>query len=116
MTDSVEGLGEQVAGEVLVSGQSGYDDARAVWNAMIDRKPALIVRCKNAGDVVKAVSYARDQNLPVSIKGGGHNVAGHAVCDDGVMIDLSLMRGVQVDAENRRARVEGGAIWRDVDA
>jgi FAD/FMN-containing dehydrogenase len=115
MTDSVEGLGEQVAGEVLVSGQSGYDDARAVWNAMIDRKPALIVRCKNADDVVKAVSYARDQNLPVSIKGGGHNVAGHAVCDDGVMIDLSLMRGVQVDAENRRARVQGGAIWRDVD-
>ena len=116
MTDSAEVLGEQVEGEVLVSGQPGYDDARAIWNAMIDRKPALIVRCKQADDVVKAVSYARDQNLPVSIKGGGHNVAGHAVCDDGVMIDLSLMRGVQVDAENRRARVQGGAIWRDVDA
>lgn len=116
MTDSVEGLGEQVAGEVLVSGQPGYDDARAVWNAMIDRKPSVIVRCKNADDVVQAVSYAGNQGLPMSIRGGGHNVAGHAVCDDGVMIDLSLMRGVQVDAENRRARVEGGATWRDVDA
>ena len=115
MTDSVEGLGEQVAGEVLVSGQSGYDDARAVWNAMIDRKPSVIVRCKNADDVVKAVSYAGNQGLPISIRGGGHNVAGHAVCDDGVMIDLSLMRGVQVDADKRSVRVAGGAIWRDVD-
>ena len=116
MTDTTATLNEQIAGEVLVSGQPGYDDARAVWNAMIDRKPGLIVKCKNADDVVKAVSYARDQNLPVSIRGGGHNVAGHAVCDDGVMINLSLMRGVQVDAENRRARVEGGATWCDVDA
>jgi FAD/FMN-containing dehydrogenase len=116
MTDTTAALSEQIAGEVLVSGQPGYDDARAVWNAMIDRKPGLIVNCKNADDVVKAVSYARDQNLPVSIRGGGHNVAGHAVCDDGVMINLSLMRGVQVDAEKRRARVEGGAIWSDVDA
>jgi len=91
MTDTTATLNEQVAGEVLVSGQPGYDDARAVWNAMIDRKPGLIVKCKNADDVVKAVSYARDQNLPVSIRGGGHNVAGHAVCDDGVMINLSLM-------------------------
>jgi FAD/FMN-containing dehydrogenase len=116
MADSIEGLGEQVEGEVLVSGQPGYDDARAVWNAMIDRKPAIIIRCKNADDVVQAVTYARDHNLPMSIRGGGHNVAGHAVCDDGVMIDLSLMRAVQVDAENRRARVEGGATWGDVDA
>jgi FAD/FMN-containing dehydrogenase len=83
---------------------------------MIDRKPAIIIRCKNADDVVQAVTYARDHNLPMSIRGGGHNVAGHAVCDDGVMIDLSLMRSVQVDAENRRARVEGGATWSDVDA
>ena len=116
MTDTTEVLNEQIAGEVLVSGQPGYDDARAVWNAMIDRKPLVIVKCKNADDVVKAVSYAREQNLPVSIRGGGHNVAGHAVCDDGVMINLSLMRGVQVDAKMRRARVEGGATWGDVDA
>jgi FAD/FMN-containing dehydrogenase len=116
MTSSFEALSNTIDGEILVSGQSGYDDARAVWNAMIDRKPALIARCKNAGDVMKTVSYARDNNLPVSIRGGGHNVAGHAVCDDGVMIDLSLMRAVQVDAEGRRARVEGGATWGDVDS
>lgn len=116
MTSSVEVLSNTINGDILVSGQSGYDDARAVWNAMIDRKPALIARCKNAGDVMKTVSYARDNNLPVSIRGGGHNVAGHAVCDDGVMIDLSLMRAVQVDAKNRRARVEGGATWGDVDS
>ena len=116
MTDATAVLNDQIAGEVFVSGQAGYDDARAVWNAMIDRKPGVIVKCKNADDVVRAVSYARNQNLPVSIRGGGHNVAGHAVCDDGVMINLSLMRGVQVDAENRRARVEGGATWGDVDA
>jgi len=116
MTDTTAALKERIAGEVLVSGQPGYDDARAVWNAMIDRKPGLIVKCKNADDVVTAVSYARDYKLPVSIRGGGHNVAGHAVCDDGVMINLSLMRGVQVDVEKRCARVEGGATWADVDA
>jgi FAD/FMN-containing dehydrogenase len=116
MTDSAGVLTEQIAGEVLLAGQPGYDDARAVWNAMIDRKPALIVSCKDADDVVKAVCHARDHHLPVSIRGGGHNVAGHAVCDDGLMIDLSSMRGVQVDAEKRHARVEGGATWGDVDA
>ncbi len=116
MTNPVEELGNTIDGEILVSGQSGYDDARAVWNAMIDRKPAVIARCKNTADVIKTVSFARDQNLPVSIRGGAHNVAGHAVCDDGVMIDLSLMRAVQVDAENRRAWVEGGATWGDVDS
>ena len=116
MPSSVEALSNTIDGEILVSGQSGYDDARAVWNAMIDRKPAVIARCKNTGDVIKTVSFARDQNLPVSIRGGAHNVAGHAVCADGVMIDLSLMRAVQVDAENRRAWVEGGATWGDVDS
>ena len=116
MTHSVESLGNAIDGEILVSGQDGYDKARAVWNAMIDRKPALIARCKNSNDVIKTVSYARENSLPVSIRGGGHNVAGHAVCDDGVMIDLSLMRAVQVDAENQRARVEGGATWGDVDS
>ena len=115
MINSSEALGNSIDCEVLVSGEDGYDDARALWNAMIDRKPALIVRCKNTGDVIRTVCYARDNALPVSIKGGGHNVAGHAVCDDGVMIDMSLMRSVQVDAENRCARVEGGATWGDVD-
>lgn len=116
MSNAIEELGNKIDGEILVSGQDGYDGARAVWNAMIDRKPALIARCKNADDVVKTVIYARDHNLPMSVRGGAHNVAGHAVCDDGVMIDLSQMRTVQVDADNRRARVEGGATWGDVDS
>ena len=115
MNDEVERLRNSIDGEVLLPGEEGYDEARSIWNAMIDRRPALIARCSSAQDVVKAVSHARDRNLPVSIRGGAHNVAGHAVCDDGVMVDLSLMRGVQVDPKRRRARVEGGATWGDVD-
>src|SRR3546814_9865431 len=82
---------------------------------MIDRRPALIARCKGVDDVIAAVSLAVARDLPIAIRGGGHNVAGHAVCDEGVMIDLSLMRGVTVDAKARVAVVEGGALWRDVD-
>ncbi len=104
-----------IQGEVFVAGDDGYDSARAVWNAMIDRRPKVIARCRSVGDVIAAVKFARAQELPVSIRGGAHNVAGHAVCDDGVMIDLSLMRSVSVDQNARRAQVEGGAIWADVD-
>lgn len=104
------------AGEILVPGAAGYDEARAVWNAMIDRQPAMIMRCRNSDDVIAAVNHARKNDLPISIRAGGHNVAGHAVCDDGLMIDLSLMRNVTVDADRRIASVEGGALWRDVDA
>ncbi|MDX6629070.1 MAG: hypothetical protein QOH00_1316 [Gaiellales bacterium] len=112
---AAEALRASVLGSVLVAGDDEYDNARAVWNGMIDRRPAVIVRCAGTADVIAAVAFAREHHLPVSIRGGGHNVAGHAVCDDGVMIDLSAMRGVRVDPERRRARVEGGAIWRDVD-
>lgn len=104
-----------IAGEVLLAGSAGFEQARSVWNAMIDRHPGVIVRCKNTDDVIAAVKHANALDLPISIKAGGHNVAGHAVCNDGVMIDLSLMRNVQVDAERRIASVEGGALWRDVD-
>jgi FAD/FMN-containing dehydrogenase len=103
------------SGEVLSENDPGYDAARALWNAMIDRRPAVIARCRGTADVVRAVTFARDHGLPVSIRGGGHNVAGHAVCDDGLMIDLSAMRAVQVDPERRIAVVEGGATWADVD-
>lgn len=103
-------------GDIFVTGDKEYDAARAVWNAMIDRRPKLIARCREVGDVIDAVKFARAQGLPVSIRGGAHNVAGHAVCDDGVMIDLSLMRAVSVDQNARRAGVEGGAIWADVDS
>jgi len=105
-----------LAGETILPGETGFDEARAVWNAMIDRQPAMIVRCRNATDVIAAVKHARGNDLPISIRGGGHNVAGHAVCNDGLMIDLSLMRKVTVDADRRIASVEGGALWCDVDA
>jgi FAD/FMN-containing dehydrogenase len=111
----LEELRSAVGGNVLVPGDETYDDARAVWNAMIDRRPAVIVRCSGADDVIAGVVFAGKHQLPVAIRGGGHNVAGHAVCDDGVMIDLSEMRSVQVDPERRRARVAGGATRRDVD-
>jgi FAD/FMN-containing dehydrogenase len=112
---AVETLRGALRGEVLNAGNSGYDAARAVWNAMIDRRPLLIVRARGVADVIDAVNFARDHDLPVSIRGGGHNVAGHAVCDGGLMIDLSPMRAVRVDPETRRAFVEGGATWGDVD-
>jgi FAD/FMN-containing dehydrogenase len=105
-----------IDGEVLTPASGGYDDARSVWNAMIDRKPVLIARCRNSRDVANTLLYARQHDYPVSIKGGGHNVAGHAVCDDGVMIDLGNMRGVVVDPDARTAQVAGGATWADVDA
>ena len=103
-------------GELLEPGSPGYDAARVIWNGMIDRRPALIVRCRNAGDVAAAVKYARSNSLAVTIRSGGHNVAGYAVCDDGLMIDLSLMNGVRVAPDLSRAFVEGGATWADVDA
>ncbi len=107
---------QKIAGDLMLPGTDGYDAARAVWNAMIDRRPAIIVRCRNSQDVIAAVNHARVHDLPISIRGGGHNVAGHAVCDDGLMIDLSDMRAVTIDPERRIASVEGGALWRDVDA
>jgi FAD/FMN-containing dehydrogenase len=106
---------EGVRGPVLQSGDPGYDDARALWNGLIDRRPALIVECSGAADVVDAVNFAREQNLLVSIKGGGHNVAGNAVNDDGLVIDLSQMRGVHVDPSTQTVRAQGGATWGDTE-
>ncbi len=103
-------------GTLLRPADARFDAARSVWNAMIDRRPALIARCRDAGDVIAAVKLAVARGDAVSIRGGGHNVAGHAVCEGGVMIDLSPMRGVAVDPEARVAVVEGGARWADVDA
>ena len=119
----VNGLEESIAkdlkgstrGEVLLPGDNGYEEARKIWNGMIDRHPALIIRCHGASDVIKAVKFARQHGLVVSVKGGGHNVAGNAVNDHGMMIDLSKMRSVRIDPINRRARVEPGATWREFD-
>jgi FAD/FMN-containing dehydrogenase len=102
-------------GTVIDADHADFDDARRVWNAMIDRKPTVIARCRGTADVMRAVDCTRGLGLPVAIRGGGHNVAGHAVCDEGVMIDLSDMRAVHVDPARRIAVVEGGATWAEFD-
>jgi FAD/FMN-containing dehydrogenase len=104
-----------IRGAILQAGDAGYDEARTVWNAMIDRRPALIVRCAGTADVRAALAWARDHGLPLAVRGGGHNIAGSALCDDGLVIDLSGMKSVHVDPEGRRAWVEGGATLRDFD-
>lgn len=104
-----------IRGQVLTPDDDDYDDVRAIHNGMIDKRPALVVRCTGTADVIDAVNLARDRNLLVAVRGGGHGVAGNAVCDGGVMIDLSLMRAVQVDPIGRTARVQGGAKLADVD-
>jgi len=102
-------------GALLRPGEEEYDEARRVWNGAIDRRPALIARCVGADDVVEAVRFARERELLVSVKGGGHAVAGHAVCDDGLMIDLSLMKAIAVDPQRRKARAAGGLLWSEFD-
>src|SRR5262245_4789396 len=102
-------------GRLISADHADYDMARAVWNGAIDRRPRLIARCIGAADVIAAVRFARDHDLEIAIRGGGHNVAGTAVCDDGIVIDLSAMRAVRVDPADRRAWVQGGALWGDVD-
>ncbi len=102
-------------GRLIGAGDADYDIARAVWNGAIDRRPRLIAQCIGTADVVAAVRFARDHDLEIAIRGGGHNVAGTAVCDDGIVIDLSAMRGVRVDPAARKAWVQGGALWGDVD-
>jgi len=108
-------LRETLRGKMLQPGDRQYDAARGIWNGMIDRRPDLIVRCHGVADVIAAVNFARDHGLLVAVRGGGHGVAGHAVCDGGMMIDLSCMRAVRVDPGARRAWVQGGATWGDVD-
>ena len=102
-------------GRLISSSDADYDIARAVWNGAIERRPRLIAKCIGTEDVVAAVRFARDHDLEIAIRGGGHNVAGTAVCDDGIVIDLSAMRGVRIDPANRTAWVQGGALWGDVD-
>ena len=113
--DDLQALRAALRGTVCTAGDAGYDEARTIWNAMIDRRPGLVVRCQEAGDVQRAVDLAREHNLVLAVRGGGHNIAGSAVCDGGLMIDLSPMRSVQVDAAARRASVGPGATLADVD-
>jgi FAD/FMN-containing dehydrogenase len=111
--DSVDALRAQFSGEVIGPDDVGYDEARAVHNGMIDKSPALVARCANTADVADAIRFARTEALEISARGGGHNVAGKAATEGGVMIDLSRMRGIYVDPERRRVRVQGGATWND---
>jgi FAD/FMN-containing dehydrogenase len=113
--EELEHLHAAIAGEVITPGGRSYDDARTVWNGLIDRYPAVIVRCAGIADVIAAVCFLHDHEIEVSIRGGGHQVAGSAVCDDGLVIDVSPMNGVFVDPVARTARVQAGARWADVD-
>jgi len=110
-----EQLNGNLQGSLLLPGTGNYEQARKVWNGMIDRKPAAIARCRNEADVRESLKFAREEEMILSIKGGGHHVAGHAVCEGGLMIDLSPMNEVEVDSENRTARVGPGATVRDLD-
>jgi FAD/FMN-containing dehydrogenase len=111
----IEKLKGKVKGQIVLPDDPNYNKVREIWNAMIDRRPAVIVQCAAADDVLPAISYARENGLEVSIRGGGHNIAGSALCDNGVLIDLSNMKTVSVDAQNRRASVEPGATLGDFD-
>lgn len=113
--EKVDGLATRLRGSLLRPAEPDYEPARSVWNAMIDRRPALIVRPRGAADVMAAVTFAREHGLEIAIKGGGHNVAGNAVCNDGLMLDLSEMTSAQVDPAQKIARVEPGALMRDLD-
>lgn len=112
---AVSDLAARVRGPLLQPDQPGYDDARSVWNAMIDRRPALVLRCLGTADVIAGVQFAAEHGIPLSVRGGGHNIAGLAVCEGGLMLDLSAMRGVWVDPVARLARAQAGCLLGDVD-
>jgi FAD/FMN-containing dehydrogenase len=114
--DVVRALRSHLTGEVVGAGDATYDTARSVWNGMIDKRPVAVARCLTTDDVAAAVGVARAAGLPIAVRGGGHNVAGLATAEGGVVIDLSPMNQVTVDPERRHAMVQGGAIWREVDA
>lgn len=113
---AVRELGESLSGPVMLSGHPQYDSARTIWNGMHDKRPALIARCLHNDDVSQAVSFARDHNLLVAVRGGGHSWPGKSVCDGGIMIDLSQMNTVTVDPDARRARAGGGALLNTLDS
>lgn len=114
-SEAVQALQQQMRGQVILPSHPEYDEVRRVWNGMIDRYPALIARCTGVADVIAAVNFAREHELLVAVRGGGHNVAGYATCDGGLVIDLSAMKGIHVDADKRIARAQGGVTWGELD-
>jgi FAD/FMN-containing dehydrogenase len=115
-TAKIEELKGAFEGEILGPSDGAYDSARQIWNAMIDKRPAVIARCATTSDVVRGVNFARDNRLLLAVRGGGHNIAGNALCDDGLVIDLSQMKTTIVDPGARRVTIEGGATLGDLDA
>ena len=112
----IDDFKKQFHGDVILPNDPTYEEVRKIWNAMIDRKPGIIARCKSVADVVEAVNFARENGLLIAVRGGGHNIAGNAICDDGIMIDLSLLNQVNVDPQTQCAKVEPGCTLADVDA
>ena len=112
---ATEELRAGLLGDVIERGQPGYAEARAIWNGQVERQPALIARCRGVADVIAAVRFAREHDLLVAVRGGGHAVAGHALCDDGIVIDLSAMTGSRVDPLARTIRLEGGCLNEHLD-
>ena len=112
---AIEAFKADFAGPLVLPEDPQYNEVRQIWNAMIDRRPSLVARCVSAEDVARSLDLVRQHDLPFSIRGGGHNIAGNAVCDGGLMIDLSLMKGVNIDPEQRRAYVEPGCTLADFD-
>src|SRR5262245_8000702 len=109
-------LRSRLKGQVLLPEDDGYENARKIWNAMIDKRPGAIVRCLATSDVVNAVNCARESGVALAIRGGGHNIAGKALCDGGIVIDLSQMKAANVDPASRRVTIEAGALLADLDA
>ena len=113
LSGAVTTLATTFTGQLLRPGEAGYDEARKVHNGLIDKRPALIARCRGVADITDAVKVARERKLEVAVRGGGHNVAGRATIDGGLMIDLSLMKGIHVDPKARTARAQGGLTWNE---
>jgi len=113
--NAIAELRSKVRGPVIASEDAGYDEARSIWNAMIDKRPAAIVRCSGTADIIDALNFARDNQLPLSVRAGGHNIGGTALCDDGIVIDLSQMKGINVDLQAETVRVQPGVLLGDID-
>ncbi len=113
--EMLDALSARLEGSLLYPADDGFAEATLLWNAMIDKRPALIARCRTAGDVISAVNFARDNALPIAVRGGAHNVSGRATCTDGIVIDLTEMKGIRVDPVARTVRAEPGLRWGEFD-
>lgn len=114
--EELQTFSKSIKGRILVEGSNDYEMARKVWNSMIDRKPAIIAQCVDSGDIIQAVKFAKQNNLLVSVRGGGHNIAGNAICEGGLMIDLSRMKAIHVYPSKKTATAEPGVLWKEFDA